>query len=103
MSPPTAMPQSAPTRVEIYDQGYAIGGEDGAFIRRLAAKVDAKMRQVARETRAVDSLKVAVMAAINLADESETLRQRVEQLEHEVGEKARALSRELDRLLERAG
>ncbi|HWG37932.1 MAG TPA: cell division protein ZapA [Terriglobales bacterium] len=97
------MAPASSTRVEIFDQGYAIGGDDAAYIRSLAARVDAKMRQVARETRVVDSLKVAIMAAINLADESESLRRRVEQLEREVGERARALSRDLDRLLDRAG
>ncbi|MGH9483222.1 MAG: cell division protein ZapA [Terriglobales bacterium] len=98
------MPMRTPIRVEIYDQGYSIGGEsDGAYVRRLAERVDAKMRQVARETHVVDSMRVAVLAAINLADENEALRARVDQLQHQVGEKARALSRDLDRLLSRAG
>jgi cell division protein ZapA len=87
------------TRVEIYDQSYAIGGENNAeYVRRLAERVDAKMRQVARETRVVDSVRVAVLAAINLADENETLRARAERSEQQI----RALSRELDGVLDRA-
>jgi cell division protein ZapA len=35
----------------------------------LAARVDAKMRAVAAQGRTVDSLRVAVLAALNLADE----------------------------------
>lgn len=98
------MSARVPTRVEIFDQGYSIGGEsDAAYVRRLAERVDAKMRQVARETHVVDSVRVAVLAAINLADENEALRARVEQLQHLVGEKARSLNRDLDRLLSRAG
>jgi cell division protein ZapA len=38
-------------------------------IRDLAARVDAKMRAVATHGRTVDSLRVAVLAALNLADE----------------------------------
>ncbi|HEX8811862.1 MAG TPA: cell division protein ZapA, partial [Terracidiphilus sp.] len=38
-------------------------------IRSLAAVVDAKMRAVAAQGRTVDSLRVAVLAALNLADE----------------------------------
>jgi len=55
--------------VEIYDQTYHLSGNDVAHIRELAARVDAKMRAVAAQGRTVDSLRVAVLAALNLADE----------------------------------
>jgi len=57
------------TTVEIYDQTYHLSGEDPEHIRKLAALVDAKMRAVAAQGRTVDSLRVAVLAALNLADE----------------------------------
>ena len=55
--------------VEIYDQVYHLSGQDAEHIRALAARVDAKMRAVAAQGRTVDSLRVAVLAALNLADE----------------------------------
>lgn len=55
--------------VEIYDQTYHLSGEDPEHIRKLAEQVDAKMRAVAAQGRTVDSLRVAVLAALNLADE----------------------------------
>jgi cell division protein ZapA len=55
--------------VEIYDQLYHLSGQDAEHIRSLAARVDAKMRAVAAQGRTVDSLRVAVLAALNLADE----------------------------------
>lgn len=55
--------------VEIYDQTYHLSGQDPVHIRELAARVDAKMRAVAAHGRTVDSLRVAVLAAVNLADE----------------------------------
>ena len=55
--------------VEIYDQTYHLSGQDGTHIRELAACVDSKMRAVAAQGRTVDSLRVAVLAALNLADE----------------------------------
>jgi cell division protein ZapA len=55
--------------VEIYDQVYHLSGQDADHIRDLAARVDGKMRAVASHGRTVDSLRVAVMAALNLADE----------------------------------
>ena len=55
--------------VEIYDQLYHLSGQDPTHIRELAAYVDAKMRAVAAQGKTADSLRVAVLAALNLADE----------------------------------
>lgn len=55
--------------VEIYDQLYHLSGQNPQHIRDLAALVDAKMRAVAAQGRTADSLRVAVLAALNLADE----------------------------------
>ena len=55
--------------VNIYDQSYHLSGQDTEHICQLAECVDAKMRAVAAQGRTVDSLRVAVLAALNLADE----------------------------------
>ena len=55
--------------VDIYDQVYHLRGTDPAYIERLAAIVDAKMRAVSAHGGTVDSLRVAVLAALNIADE----------------------------------
>lgn len=57
------------TTVTIYDQSYHLTGQNQAHIHRLAELVDSKMRAVAQQGRTVDSLRVAVLAALNLADE----------------------------------
>jgi cell division protein ZapA len=44
-------------------------GQDPEQVHRSAALVDAKMRAVSAQGRTVDSLRVAVLAALNLADE----------------------------------
>ena len=76
--------------VNIYDQTYHLNGQNPAHIRRLAEQVDAKMRAVAAHGRTVDSLRVAVLAALNLADE---LAQACEAMGADVGQgHARAAS-----------
>jgi cell division protein ZapA len=55
--------------VDIYDQTYRLNGTDREYVERLAATVDGKMRAVAEHGRTVDSLRVAVLAALNLADQ----------------------------------
>jgi cell division protein ZapA len=62
--------------VEIYDQVYHLRGVDPKYIEQLAALVDSKMRAVASHGGTVDSLRVAVLAALNIADELLTLRER---------------------------
>jgi cell division protein ZapA len=65
------IPPSAPgyVTVSIYDQAYHLRGQNPDHIHRLADLVDSKMRAVAAHGRTVDSLRVAVLAALNLADE----------------------------------
>jgi cell division protein ZapA len=70
------MPNDNAITVEIYDQTYRLNGNDREYVERLAATVDAKMRAVAAQGRTVDSLRVAVLAALNLADELARLEER---------------------------
>ena len=60
--------------VDIYDQIYQLRGMNPEHIERLAEMVDLKMRAVSAHGATVDSLRVAVLAALNLADELVTLR-----------------------------
>ena len=67
--PPQSNDPANYVTVQIYDQTYHLSGQDTAHILALAEQVDAKMRAVAAQGRTVDSLRVAVLAALNLADE----------------------------------
>ena len=66
--------------VEIYDQVYHLRGSDPAYIEHLAHLVDAKMRAVSAQGGTVDSLRVAVLAALNIADELACSRDRYNSL-----------------------
>ena len=66
--------------VDIYDQIYQLRGVNPEYIERLAEVVDSKMRAVSAHGATVDSLRVAVLAALNLADELVTLRAKYEAL-----------------------
>ena len=75
-----AAKESGAVVVEIYDQVYQLRGTDPAYIERLAAMVDGKMRAVSAHGSTVDSLRVAVLAALNIADELSALRTRYDAL-----------------------
>jgi cell division protein ZapA len=55
--------------VDIYDQTYHLRAPDADYVQKLASTVDSKMRAVSANGNTVDSLRVAILAAINIADE----------------------------------
>lgn len=64
------MTESRVVHVEIHGQRYPIrSGLDPEYVAELAAYVDEKMRLAARESPPGDTLKLAVLAALNIADE----------------------------------
>src|SRR5436305_14945389 len=65
-------------RVEIFDQAYNLRGSDAEYILKLAEYVDGKRRAVAEATAAVETMRLAVLAALNIADEYHVLERQAE-------------------------
>jgi cell division protein ZapA len=81
------------TKVQIYGQTFSIQGElDEGYVRKLAAYVDAKMRAVSDITPTVDTQKVAMLAALAIADELHSLKK-------ERGEREELLREQAERCL----
>ena len=89
-------------RVEIYDQTYHLRGSDPEYIARLAEYVDTKMRLIAQQASTVDSLRVAVLAALNIADEYLILKGKYDTATRDYSARAEHLSAELDEVLAEA-
>ena len=90
-------------RVKIYDQDYTMRGNlDPNYIQELANFVDAKMRSVANRSQVVDSLQVAVLASLNVADELNQLQARYENQTRLIQKKANEYNRALDHVLKTA-
>jgi cell division protein ZapA len=67
------------TEVEIFGQVYNVRGEgDPNYLTELAQFVDARMREVAAEVATVDPMKIAILAALNIADEFSRFRKQRE-------------------------
>ena len=87
-------------RVEIYVQTYQLRGSDPEYINQLADFVDTKMRLIAQQASTVDSLRVAVLAALNIADEYLMLKQKFDAIDSDYHARAEQLSGALDEVLE---
>lgn len=93
------MQSQSGTQVSIFGQVYHIqGGQDPEYARRVAQLVDEKMNLIASQVQTPDSYRVAVLAALHLADQCLTLKRRLEGLEAHVTAK----SDEMVALLEKA-
>jgi cell division protein ZapA len=79
-NPPPMADKADLVHVEIFGQTYSVkAGGDPGYVEKLAASVDEQMKDVSRASGAVDSLRVAVLAALNLADECVRLRRDVDE------------------------
>lgn len=94
-------PQSI--RVVIYDQVYFMRGDlNEEYIQRLAQYLDTKMRAIAERTRTVDTVRVAMLAALNVADEYHQLKARYEEVTQHVDQKLGQCTDALDEILKDA-
>lgn len=89
-------------RVEIYDQTYHLRGSDPEYIAELAEYVDTKMRLIAQQASTVDSLRLAVLSALNIADELHVLKRKYESIDSDYNERAGHLAGALDEVLQEA-
>ena len=90
---------SGSVRVEIFDQAYNLRGSDPEYIGKLAEYVDAKMRAVASATNTIDTVRLAVLAALNIADEYHLLKRKQESGATDYQQRAHLLANALDEVL----
>jgi cell division protein ZapA len=82
-----------PVKVQIFGQTFPIQGDlDEAYVQKLAAYVDEKMRAISDMTPTVDTQKIAILAAMAIADELHSLRK-------ERGEREELLKEQAERCL----
>jgi cell division protein ZapA len=98
--PPAKESVNGSVRVEIFDQVYNLRGSDADYIQKLAEYVDTKMRAVSEQTATVDSVRLAVLAALNIADEYHLLRRQLQTPAPEVKQRTSKLESALDEVLQ---
>lgn len=93
-------PQNSSVRVEIFDQAYNLRGSDPEYILKLAEYVDAKIRAVAEATNTIDTVRLAVLAALNIADEYHLLKKNKDTGATDYQKRAHLLANALDEILQ---
>jgi cell division protein ZapA len=91
---------STNTPVEIFGAVYNVRGtDDTGYLQGLADLVDRKMREVAQQASTADTARIAILAALNLADELFRIQKRQDGERVEIREKVAALAEELTQAL----
>jgi cell division protein ZapA len=90
-------------RVVIFDQEYFMRGDlNEEYIQKLAKYLDTKMRSIAERTRTVDTLRVAMLAALNVADEYHQMKARYEEATQHMDKIVGEYNNALDEILKDA-
>ncbi|MBD3208484.1 MAG: cell division protein ZapA [Candidatus Nealsonbacteria bacterium] len=92
--------------IEIFDQKFRIkvkGAEDEKYVSHLTSYVDKKMRKVAVKSKSNDTVKIAVLAALNIADEYFLSQKKLDKLNDAIGQMEREIERLEERILRNAG
>jgi cell division protein ZapA len=93
------MPSNKGTQVQIFGQVYHLrGSEDAEYARRVARLVDDRMNTIADQMATVDSFRVAVLAALHIADEYLRLKEQHDHYKGRVADKSHHLVSLLDEL-----
>ena len=88
------------TDVEIFGTVYHVRGQENPeYLRELAGLVDGKMREIAQQVSTVDTAKIAILAALNIADELLQCRKQQEGERVEIQDKVTRLAERLEGVL----
>ena len=83
--------------VKIYDREYVLRTDgDTERLQTLCADLDERMQNIAVTTSAVDTLKVAVLAALSIADEALRAKEEMMKLDEAISRRAIACTSMLD-------
>ena len=88
-------------RVNIFGAEYVLkSDENQEYVIEIAKYVDQKMREIDRSQAISSNLKVAILAALNIADELFQSKKYRERLLNQLGEESRKLNRSLEEALD---
>ena len=87
--------------VNIFGHDYTVKTDaDSEYIQKIASYVDEKMDEIVRNTKTVSTLNVAILAALNIADDFFKEVRKREELISEVEHRSEELVKTIDSQLE---
>ena len=92
--------QAGLVRVKIYDREYSLRTTgDPERLHRLCTSLDQRMRETAQATGAVDTLKLAILAALSFAGDLLHAREELQKLDESLSRRSKECVSMLERFL----
>jgi cell division protein ZapA len=91
-------PKPKRVEIDIFGQTFSLIAEDEARLREVARHVDAQMKELSQSTATIDSFRLAVLAALNIANERFDLADRLASKDNSVQAQFEALSARAERI-----
>lgn len=87
------------TQVEIYGRSYTILGDAGEeYTRQLASYVNQKMQEIAKQTSTISTVNLAILVALNIADDLFRLQEQIKANDSLLQDKLTNVLTQLDKL-----
>ena len=91
-------PKPKRVEIDIFGQTFSLIAEDEARLREVAKYVDAQMKELSQSTATIDSFRLAVLAALNLANERFDLADRLASRDNAVQSQFEAMNAKAERI-----
>ncbi len=91
-------PKPKRIQIDIFGQTFSLIAEDEARLQDVARYVDAQMQELSQSTATIDSFRLAVLAALNIANERFDLADRLASKDNSVQAQFEALSARAERI-----
>ncbi len=94
--------ESKSIRVQIFGMEYSLKSDNSEeYVNEVANYVDSKIKSLSENTSVKSQTKIAVLAALNIADELFRVREKYSKALGKIDQKSEELSDSIDRYLER--
>lgn len=93
-------PEPGFVQVKIYDRDYALRTTgDPERLHRICISLDKRMREIAESSGTVDTLKLAILVALSLADDLDRIREELKKMDESLSRRSLECVSMLERFL----
>ncbi len=92
-------PKPKRVEIDIFGQAFSLMAEDESRLREVAKYVDTQMKELSQSTATIDSFRLAVLAALNIANERFDFADRLARKDNSVQTQFEALNAKAEKLV----
>lgn len=91
-------PKPKRVEIDIFGQTFSLIAENEARLQEVSRYVDTQMKELSQSSATIDSFRLAVLAALNIANERFDMADRLERLDQAAAARVEALNAQVLRI-----